>query len=151
MNKALFLAGALALAAVPALAQSGPDDRGAGPDRGRDQGSWRGPGGDRGWRDGSWRDDSWREGWGGGRTGGWRESMGDDYGMGGGRRRGARFMVRSGDAAVAVRCDPSESMRSCLDATLTLLDRARGASASAGGGATGSGTGSGSGSGQPRP
>src|SRR3954467_10013863 len=47
--------------------------------------------------------------------------MDDNHGSG----RGARFMVRSGDSVVAVRCDGSESMRSCVDATLTLLERVR--------------------------
>ena len=42
-----------------------------------------------------------------------------------GSRRGASFLLRSGDATVAVRCDPQDSMRACVDATLTLLDRAR--------------------------
>jgi hypothetical protein len=42
-----------------------------------------------------------------------------------GPRRGASFFLRSGDGTVAVRCDPQESMKSCVDATLTLLDRAR--------------------------
>jgi hypothetical protein len=42
-----------------------------------------------------------------------------------GPRRGASFFLRSGDGTLAVRCDPQESMRSCVDATLTLLDRAR--------------------------
>ena len=42
-----------------------------------------------------------------------------------GRRPGASFFLRSGDATVAVRCDPQDSMKSCVDATVTLLDRAR--------------------------
>ncbi len=42
-----------------------------------------------------------------------------------GRRGGAAFFLRNGDAMVAVRCDPQDSMRSCVDSTLTLLDRAR--------------------------
>ena len=42
-----------------------------------------------------------------------------------GRRGGASFFLRNGDAMVAVRCDPQDSMKSCVDATLTLLDRAR--------------------------
>ena len=41
------------------------------------------------------------------------------------RRGGAAFFLRNGDQMVAVRCDPQDSMRSCVDATLTLLDRAR--------------------------
>jgi hypothetical protein len=49
--------------------------------------------------------------------------MGD--GVLGGRRGGASFLLRSGDATVAVRCDPQDSMRTCVDATLTLLERAR--------------------------
>jgi hypothetical protein len=51
-------------------------------------------------------------------------------GMGGYAREGLRsggaaFFLRNGDAMVAVRCDPQDSMKSCVDATLTLLDRAR--------------------------
>ena len=49
-----------------------------------------------------------------------------DHGREGTRRGGgASFFLRSGDQMVAVRCDPQDSMRSCVDATLTLLDRAR--------------------------
>jgi hypothetical protein len=48
-----------------------------------------------------------------------------DVGREGPRRGGAGFFLRNGDAMVAVRCDPQDSMRSCVDATLTLLDRAR--------------------------
>jgi hypothetical protein len=49
-----------------------------------------------------------------------------DIGHGGPEsRRGASFLLRSGDATVAVRCDPQDSMRACVDATVTLLDRAR--------------------------
>ena len=42
-----------------------------------------------------------------------------------GRRGGASFVLRNGDSVVAVRCDPQDSMKACVDATLTLLDRAR--------------------------
>src|ERR1700680_2400677 len=42
-----------------------------------------------------------------------------------GRRGGASFFLRHRAAMVAVRCDPQDSMKSCVDATLTLLDRAR--------------------------
>jgi hypothetical protein len=49
--------------------------------------------------------------------------MGD--GVSAARRGGASFLLRSGDATVAVRCDPQDSMRTCVDATLTLLERAR--------------------------
>ena len=48
-----------------------------------------------------------------------------DYGREGPRRGGAAFFLRNGDAVVAVRCDPQDSMKSCVDSTLTLLDRAR--------------------------
>jgi hypothetical protein len=41
------------------------------------------------------------------------------------RRGGAAFFLRNGDQMVAVRCDPQDSMKSCVDATLTLLDRAK--------------------------
>jgi hypothetical protein len=41
------------------------------------------------------------------------------------RHGGAAFFLRNGDASVAVRCDPQDSMKSCVDSTLTLLDRAR--------------------------
>ena len=37
------------------------------------------------------------------------------------------LLRRSGDATVAVRCDPQENMRACVDATTTLLERARSA------------------------
>jgi hypothetical protein len=49
-----------------------------------------------------------------------------DYGHGGLRRGGgAAFFLRKGDATIAVRCDPQDSMRACVDSTLTLLDKAR--------------------------
>ena len=49
-----------------------------------------------------------------------------DHGREGTRRGGgASFFLRSGDGTLAVRCDPQDSMKSCVDATLTLLDRAR--------------------------
>jgi hypothetical protein len=47
------------------------------------------------------------------------------YGHEGLRRGGAAFYLRNGDASVAVRCDPQDSMKSCVDSTLTLLDKAR--------------------------
>ena len=56
-----------------------------------------------------------------------------EHGRGGARRGGAAFFLRSGDAMVAVRCDPQDSMKACVDTTLTLLERAR--SMQAGGGA----------------
>ena len=49
-------------------------------------------------------------------------SMRDDDDEGG---RAARFVLRSGDSRLVVRCDDRESMRACVDAALSLLDRAR--------------------------
>ena len=48
-----------------------------------------------------------------------------DSGREGLRRGGAGFFLRSGDSMIAVRCDPQDSMKSCVDSTLTLLERAR--------------------------
>lgn len=45
---------------------------------------------------------------------------------------GAAFFLRSGDAVVAVRCDPQDSTKACVDATLTLLERAKAAQTSGG-------------------
>ena len=42
-----------------------------------------------------------------------------DYGREGSRRGGAAFFLRHGDSIVAVRCDPQDSMKSCVDSTLT--------------------------------
>ena len=53
----------------------------------------------------------------------------------GGPSRGAGFLLRAGDATLAVRCDPRDSMRACVEAATTLLERARAAMPS------GSGTG----------
>jgi hypothetical protein len=57
-------------------------------------------------------------------------AMGEGRGMG--RRGGPSFFLKSGDSIVAVRCDPQDSMKSCVDATITLLERAK--SVQAGGG-----------------
>ena len=46
----------------------------------------------------------------------------DDRGHGSGA---ASFVLRSGDTRFAVRCDERESMRSCVDAALTLFDKVR--------------------------
>jgi hypothetical protein len=100
MYKSLLVTAALLLAPLPAFSQGGPrsEDRDTYPDR-RDRGDL--------------------------------ESMLRDLGeeiRGGirsGLARGAAFLLRSGDATVAVRCDPRDSMRACVDATLTLLERAR--------------------------
>jgi hypothetical protein len=53
-------------------------------------------------------------------------SFGEDMPSGRPRRgTGFGFLLRHGDATIAVRCDPSDSMRACVDATATLLDKAR--------------------------
>ena len=39
--------------------------------------------------------------------------------------RAAGFFLRIGDTRLAVRCDEDESMRSCVDAAMTLLERVR--------------------------
>jgi hypothetical protein len=49
-------------------------------------------------------------------------SITDEMGEGG--RRGASFVLRNGNSTIAVRCDPRESMTTCVDLTTTLLERA---------------------------
>jgi len=114
--RALYIAIGLALLTVPAAGQtsSRSEDRDFHSER-RD--------GDRD-RDRSWRDSRH-----------WHGMMSDDRDDRRSGSSGARFMVRSGDAMIAVRCDPDESMRSCVDATLTLVERVRALP-----GGTGSGT-----------
>lgn len=51
----------------------------------------------------------------------------------GGPARGAGFLLRAGDATLAVRCDPRDSMRACVEAATTLLERARAGMPSASG------------------
>jgi len=46
----------------------------------------------------------------------------------GGWGRGAGFRLQSGDTRLEVRCSPDESMRACVEAATTLLDRARSSS-----------------------
>jgi hypothetical protein len=48
-----------------------------------------------------------------------------EVGREGRRGAGAAFLLRSGEATVAVRCDPHDSMKECVDVTLTLMERAR--------------------------
>jgi hypothetical protein len=108
MRKAVLLAAALALSASAAHAQ-GRDDEDDGWRERREHRAERG-------RD---RDDEH----------GWREERGGRFGGRGGG--GARFFVRSGETRVGVVCDRGESMRSCLDATLMLLDKARQAGSAA--------------------
>jgi hypothetical protein len=97
MKKALVMVAGLMLISLPALSQSSTDRD----DRGRSY--------DR-------RDRDLEE-----------LLRGIDDGSGRRLRRGAGFLLRSGDTTVAVRCDPQESMRACVDATTTLLERARSA------------------------
>ena len=42
-----------------------------------------------------------------------------------GSRHGFGFLLRHGDSTIAVRCDPNDSMKACVEATSTLLERAR--------------------------
>lgn len=50
----------------------------------------------------------------------------DGGGMGrGGLARGAGFLLRAGDMTLAARCDPRDTMRACVEAATTLLERAR--------------------------
>ena len=76
-------------------------------------------------------------GGGGGMGGGGMGSMAG--GMGGGRdgsmrggfggpRQNPGFVFRSGDMQIVVRCGAGETMKSCVDATTTLMDRAKAAS-----------------------
>src|ERR1700759_2481726 len=102
MKKALVLAAALALLPLPALSQ------GMSPSEDRDSSDHR--------KD---RD---------------LDGVLRDLGVGprGGGGRGASFFLRNGDSTVPVRCAPGDSMRACVDATLTLLDKARAAAPQAG-------------------
>jgi hypothetical protein len=105
MNRALLIAPMLLLVSPPAFSQNAPGGDG----RDRDSSSSRTD------RDKMDRDlDEILRGIG-------------DYGRGGLRRGGAAFFLRNGDAVVAVRCDPQDSMRACVDSTLTLLERAKAA------------------------
>jgi hypothetical protein len=99
MNKALLLAVGLMMMPLPALSQGASDSDDRSSARGR--------------RDRGDLEDILR-------------GIGDEL-SGGGQRRGAGFLLRRGDATVAVRCDPRESMRTCVEATTTLLERARSA------------------------
>jgi len=51
--------------------------------------------------------------------------LGDGMGRGGGASRGALFFLRSGDATIAVRCDPLDNMKSCVDAASAFMEKAR--------------------------
>lgn len=113
MRKALWMACALALSASSAQAQGRDRDRDDDDGWKRDHREYR----DERGRD---RDDDDDDGW--------REER---RGRFGGRGGGARFFVRSGETRLGIVCDPGESMRNCVDAALTLLDRAKQAGSAA--------------------
>jgi Ni/Co efflux regulator RcnB len=104
-----------------------------------------------------WQDDRDR----GGERGGDHGRMGPDmrrmmmmHRMMQGMNGGAAFRIRSGDQVVAVRCPRDESMRACIDATTSLIEKLRGMRMGGGAGGmpgTAPGTGSGSSESAPRP
>jgi len=96
MKKTLLMAAGLMLVSLPAFSQSSGDSNS------------RGQSYDRQGRD---LEDVLRD-------------MGDDA-PGRRLRRGAAFLLRSGDTTLAIRCDPQENMRACVDAGTTLLERSR--------------------------
>jgi len=102
MRKAILFAIGLSLAASAAHAQSSRRDD----------------------RDDGWRSDrrEWRDDRGGDR---YDDRRGRSMAMDSQGGRGARFMVRIGDARIRVACDPGETMRNCVDAALLLFDRVR--------------------------
>lgn len=118
MRKALIIAAGLAVVALPAWSQGYSRDR-----DGYDH---------RDWHDGrsSGQQDSNDRG---GRSMGQQSSNDrddrDDHSMRDNRQSGAggsaRFVLRSGDTRLGVRCDENETMRACVDAALTLFDRVR--------------------------
>ena len=118
MKRALIIAAGCALLAGPASAQSSPP----GPDRDGDRVDSRDMRDIRGDRDrrGDWIRGDWDDGP-RGRGGDWHGGWGHH----GGHQRGAGFLLQSGDTRLAVRCDQNESMRACVDAATTLLDRVR--------------------------
>jgi hypothetical protein len=97
MKRAFLIAAMLALVSPPAFSQNAPSD-------GKDAGASRID------RD---VDDILRD---------IRES-----GRSGFRRGGASFFLRSGDSVIAVRCDPQDTMKACVEATQTLMERAKAA------------------------
>lgn len=101
----------LAILSLPALSQGFPRDeeRGRGYDRGygRDDGMM-------GRRyDGRGRDE--------------RGDRSD-----GGAGRGSSFQMKIGDTNIDVKCDPRETLRDCVDAATTLLDKSRSMTSTAG-------------------
>lgn len=105
MNRAVVLAALLLAAPLPALGQgySRDDDRGSSSDRDYDRKDDA--------KDGRRYDD--------------RDRDGPRYHSGSMSRRGSWFHIKVGDATLNVKCDPQETMKACVDAALTLLDKAR--------------------------
>jgi hypothetical protein len=103
MRKPLITAACLLVLPVSALAQgSSRDDRDRfydRSDRGKDEGRYH-PNEDR-------DRDYWR-------------GNGDDVARG-----GSSFHMKVGDAKIHVRCGPRETLKDCVDAATTLLDKAR--------------------------
>ena len=103
MRKVLLAAACLLVLPLPALAQgsSRDDDR----DRSYDRGDSR-------------KDDKYRanEDW----ERSHRRRYGDDF-----SREGSSFHMRVGDAKIHVRCGSRETLKDCVDAATTLLDKAR--------------------------
>ena len=104
MRKAVITAACLLVLPFPVLAQSSSrdDDRDRSydrSDRGRDEGRYH-PNEDRDWDH--------------------RRGYGDD-----GPRGGSSFHMKVGDAKIHVRCGPRETLKDCVDAATTLLDKAR--------------------------
>lgn len=116
MHKVLAAAACLLVLPLPVLAQSSSrdDDR----DRSYD-------------RSDSRKDDRYRpnEDW----DRSYHGRYGDDF-----PRRGSSFHIRIGDAKIQVRCGPRETLKDCVDAATTLLDKARSLPVT-GGASTGSG------------
>lgn len=52
-----------------------------------------------------------------------RDDRGDRHD--GGSGRGSSFQMKIGDTNIDVKCDPRETLRDCVDAATTLLDRSR--------------------------
>ncbi|WP_336490011.1 hypothetical protein [Methylobacterium nigriterrae] len=104
MSKALITAACLLLLPLPALAQSSSrdDDRGGSYDRGDS------------------RKDDMRYHPNEDRERGYRHGYADDA-----PRGGSSFHMKIGDAKINVRCGPRETLKDCVDAATTLLDKAR--------------------------
>jgi hypothetical protein len=101
MRKTLLLAAGLTLAASSAWSQSTRDRDDD------DRGDWREMR-----KEWNRHSDDWRD----------RSKWDDDEGR---RATGARFFLRSGDTQLRVVCDERESMRTCVDAALTMFERVR--------------------------